>query len=197
MFFFPWVLSAPRRQEYPLRERDPTRDVGPSGGSIGGMVYKNFCDQEREKHIKTKHSLAADHQEPWNEVATRRMKMPVFRSVCLCRTWYPCVSQPSRASDHVCCCCCCSCRDIPSRKSFRCASAPAGFYLTDPDPDRNNVPSSSALDEPWQGPLNPKTYAVHNDHAHKWPVDPAKGTAQRFYSRSNLMDYQLKQIEDT
>ena len=114
LFFFPWVLSAPRRQEYPLRERDPTRDVGPSGGSIGGMVYKNFCDQEREKHIKTKHSLAADHQEPWNEVATRRMKMPVFRSVCLCRTWYPCVSQPSRASDHVCCCCCCS----PQRHSI-------------------------------------------------------------------------------
>jgi len=89
--FLPWwlvfcfslhSLCPTRRQEYPLRERDPTRDVGPSGGSIGGMVYKNFSDQERVKHIKTEHSVAADHQEPWNEEATRRIKMPVFRYVC-------------------------------------------------------------------------------------------------------------------
>ena len=83
-FFFSSLhsLCPTRRQEYPLRERDPTRDVGPSGGSIGGMVYKNFSDQERVKHIKTEHSVAADHQEPWNEEATRRIKMPVFRYVC-------------------------------------------------------------------------------------------------------------------
>jgi hypothetical protein len=68
-----------RLPEYPLRERDPTRDIGPSGGSTGGMIYKRFSDQERKKHEKARPTLADNGQSPWNELSSRLAFMPVFR----------------------------------------------------------------------------------------------------------------------
>ena len=63
-------------QEYPLRERDPTRDIGPSGGSIGGMVYSSFTDQERQRTLKANlcPTLADDGQSPWNEKGNHQTK---------------------------------------------------------------------------------------------------------------------------
>lgn len=47
------LIQPPYRQpEYPLRERDSTRDLGPSGGSCGGMIHKHFTDQENQNRNK-------------------------------------------------------------------------------------------------------------------------------------------------
>ena len=81
----------------------------------------------------------------------------------------------------------------------KCFLAPPTYFfpllhvLLIAEPQRRNTPSSSALDEPWKGPLNPKLYAVHNDYPKRWMSD--KGQTQRFYSRSHLDDYQMSQID--
>jgi hypothetical protein len=60
---------------------------------------------------------------------------------------------------------------------------------------RNNIPSSSALDEPWNGPLDPKVYAVHNDVPSKWS-GYQNGQKNRFYNRSNIpINYQMTSID--
>ena len=105
------LVQPPYRQpEYPLRERDPTRDLGPSGGSIGGMVYSHHSDQERlvKSRRQACATLADNGTSPWNELATRHALMPEFRP-------------------------------RPHPKSFRSSTAPAGFYLTDKHPKRQTI----------------------------------------------------------
>ena len=162
------LIQPPYRQpEYPLRERDSTRDLGPSGGSCGGMIHKNFTDQERLRRTKllARPTLADNGTSPWNELATRHALMPEFRA-------------------------------RPHKKTFRSSTAPAGFHLTDLNPKRP-IMKSSALDEPWSGPLNPKTYAVHNDYPEKWAgADGSQGKiGNRFYSRSHVNNYQISEVE--
>jgi hypothetical protein len=134
------------------------RDLGPSGGSCGGFVYKGFTDAERleETMQRASPTLADNGSSPWNEIASRSLHMPTFRD---------------------------SFRK--KKKKFRSSTAPGGFRLTELHPARGATAQPMTLDEPWTGPLDPKTHAVHNDHPEQW------SGGQRFYSRSNIHDYQL------
>ena len=161
----PRLVQPPyRNAEYPLRERDPSADVGPAGGSSGGsgLIYKHFTDQERLEDTRARRgpgSLAEGGRDPWDERATRQQHLPEFRGK-------------------------------PVKANWRSVTAPGGFHLTDPPHwekttttagNPNVAPSS--LDAPWDEPQIGKPLA-HTDHKGKW----WKG--KRFYSRSHLHDYQ-------
>lgn len=159
----PRLVQPPyRNAEYPLRERDPTADVGPAGGSQGGLIYKHFTDQERLEDTRSRQgpgSLSEGGRDPWDERATRRQHMPEFRG-------------------------------RPVKANWRSVTAPGGFHLTDPPHwekttttagNPNVTPSS--LDAPWDEPRIGKAMA-HTDSKEKW----WKG--KRFYTRSHLHDYQ-------
>jgi hypothetical protein len=124
---------------------------------MGGFVYKGFTDAERldETKRQARPTLADNGSSPWNEAASRSAKMPSFR-------------DPFKII----------------KKKFRSSTAPGGFRLTELHPARAKM-QPMALDEPWVGSLDAKTYAVHNDHPEQW------SDGQRFYSRSNVDNYQL------
>ena len=163
----PRLVQPPYRNwEYPLRERDPTRDVGPSGGSTGGMIYRHFSDTERidARLASCQQSLSHGGASPWDEKNSRLAHHPHFRAK-------------------------------PNKRKWRSSTAPGGFALTDPahwakTTQTNGLPNIKpmTLDTPWGGPPLGNSI-VHKDTPGRWTG------RKRFYPRSSLEDYQQTRIE--
>ncbi len=163
----PRLVQPPYRNwEYPLRERDPTRDVGPSGGSTGGMIYRHFSDTERieAQLASVRPSLSHGGTSPWDERNSRLAHHPHFRAK-------------------------------PNKRKWRSSTAPGGFALTDPAHWAKTTQTSGrpntkpmTLDAPWDGPPLGNS-RVHEDAPGRWTG------GQRFYARSHLEDYQQTRIE--